>query len=605
MELKLFTNFITKNIRFSNRNALVNALNNATPLPAIQVDGCNITNTSSYVDIHCQQSDYNLFNCTYLFVKNGVVENGGNYYLGFIDRVEPNNFNGQEQDEYEVFYRIYFTVDWWSTIMYNDTYGTQIDNIKERLEGNVERAHINDIGADGKVNLDYTLLEPEYYIDKYKRSTVKLNGDRKYAYIFTTKKTSGDTPFRSTPNFIIGDKSIRSGLSCVIGVPSDYIMHTVYTDGNNNPRIYRSVATFRAPDALDDSSIVGIYLTDYMPFDTIEYEGFDCLNFGSYTEDIEHPDSSSIETVTTPFDLSNIWNDGLNAGGVILRDVPETALPFYDYYTKGQFNYYRSNNYNVYLSSIPKQYFAPYRFVTIEKGDSKIPIDTAHLESWSNIKYNVVPYISGYIFYIPTETSSGENAYHILTDDSLYGRTSTNDNFTKLSAMSDSLKFLGKAITAGATLGVGVASGGAIPTIAGIAGMSGLAGEGVRSYSANKKILRDGESGTKLVSNSASDYVAPLCVCFAEPTDEEKDALRRDLALYGYNTYLHPHTILQSHKRDYFNYIKTNNAQLNITSFNTGIRLQIEEMFNNGVWLWNTATNFGNFEVPNYPIIME
>ena len=106
-------------------------------------------------------------------------------------------------------------------------------------------------------------------------------------------------------------------------------------------------------------------------------------------------------------------------------------------------------------------------------------------------------------------------------------------------------------------------------------------------------------------TETTSSYVKPLYLNTYEPIDEFKGTILKDLALYGYTTYLHPHEILEEHERKYFNYLKLNNAELILTDFNSEIKLHIEEMFNNGVWLWNTNENFANFEVPNYPKLMD
>lgn len=621
MELRLYTNFITRNIRFSNRRALVNALNNATPLPAIQVDGCNITNTSSYVDIHCQQIDYNLFNCTYLFVKNGVVANGGDYYLGFIDRVEPNNFNGQEQYDDEVFYRIYFTVDWWSTIMYNDSGGTQIDSIKERLEGNVERAHVNDIlklNNGFKADLSNTLIEGEFSINRQIKTSknifqqtndyiagVPTNGRLRWLYILCNKEYGNppQVPLKSATTFICQNKYFTTAHQVYV-LPlgdSDIIKNqfSVTYKFNGRADIVLNIGGVVRPDGLTDSSIYAMFISDYCPF--YKGDGYIEIDWGDIDDEAYNNFGFG--------ELAQIYETTKD-----VIKLPMTVPSFkvnaseFDVVTKGNLNITIPQTYSKYIeNNIIKSKFYPYTFNTILKGEVELPLDEEYVDNKLDLLFeiNMDGLGSSYIMYSYSPLLVGEDKYISLVDRGAFPTSKQDDFFTRANAWNTQIQAIGKT-----SFGL-VNSVGSVLT----QNWGALGSQAMSSFSNTNNLItaginyarlkRDGENGTKILPNSYSNYLDVVRIVKREPYKDDKAALLKDLALYGYNTFLHPHVVLQDHARKYFNYIKTNNAQLNITSFNTEIRLQIEEMFNNGVWLWNTHTNFGNFEVPNYPIIME
>ena len=116
------------------------------------------------------------------------------------------------------------------------------------------------------------------------------------------------------------------------------------------------------------------------------------------------------------------------------------------------------------------------------------------------------------------------------------------------------------------------------------------------------KILRKGNINREK-SNQPSLSQLPcgiLRIKCETPTKVEREVILKHLAMYGYNTFLEPHTILEEHKRKYFNYIQTVDCELTTPSLNEDIRNDIQAMFNKGVWLWQTYEQFGNFEVPNW-----
>ena len=65
---------------------------------------------------------------------------------------------------------------------------------------------------------------------------------------------------------------------------------------------------------------------------------------------------------------------------------------------------------------------------------------------------------------------------------------------------------------------------------------------------------------------------------------------------YGYNTVLQLDEVYKNHRRKYFNYIQTEECDVNGVPLD--IAQDIEEMFNSGVHLWSGEVE--NWEVPNW-----
>lgn len=620
-----YDGFITRKIRFSNRNALINHMNYLQPYQAT-VEGCYITNTTSYVDIILSNvSGISSANPIFDFIYKSsyirfVNNTDGIEYFAFIDRVEPNNFNAQNYNgvQYEKYYRVYITIDWWTTIMYKDENGSVIRNIKESLEGNVERAHVNDIEKVGnvfhKTNF-YTNKEVEVPFDKVKNSlSINLNGlptSRMFLWCVVAKWTAGNIP---SAGLVLQEHPFLDGLSIngrqvsfnykVLIVPlfsynlfiknkedNETTITTVSRDNNINP------------NAVDDRNVVQMFCTNYCPF----------YNDENNTLEVTVESKAIAERLAeADFKISTSYGDAFAIP--LLRYYSGNSLPILlsdKEYANSQIKTFNNltvrkpTNYNEYLNTIAKIDYAPYSAIEITIGSESYEIKGEYINESVIFNYNILPDVGGYCFYINNTKNTPDGAtdnYVVLSEGNTFAPTSINDYYTEISRNNMVTKEVGNQIKNVAKIFAyayfknyaGVAS-------AGISSVASI----VDTYTAYEKSKIYGENGFSSNTATTASYVKPLYLNTYEPIDEFRGTILKDLALYGYTTYLHPHDILSQHERKYFNYLKLNNAELILSDFNTEIKMHIEEMFNNGVWLWNTNENFGNFEVPNYPKLMD
>ena len=624
-----YDGFITRKIRFSNRNALINHMNYLQPFTAT-VEGCYITNTTSYVDIILSNvsgisSATPVFDFIYKSSYIKFVNNtDGIEYFAFIDRVEPNNFNAQNYNgiQYEKYYRVYITIDWWTTIMYKDENGSVITNIKQSLEGNVERAHVNDIEKDKngvfhKTNY-YTNKEVEVPFDKIKNKlSINLNGlptTRMFLWClcakFTATSISSLAVLSNSHSFLDGldifGKRVAFNYNILI-VPL-FNCNVFIKNTENSEEIATTFDNNVNPNIIDDRNVVQMFCTNYCPFyKTVNGKtGIHVTVFSKATaealRDVGFQISTSVgengKVIALP--LLNYYLDGDK-----IIQLPDNEYVNSGIKTFNNLTVQKPTTYNAYLNTIAKIDYSPYSSIELTIGSDSYEIKGEYIDDSRIFYYNILPDIGGYCFYINktknTPVGSTVN-YIVLSEGNTYAPTSINDYFTEISRNNMITKEVGNQIK-------NVAKIFAFSYSKKYAGeLSSAVSTGasiVDTYTAYEKSKLYGENGFSINTETTSSYVKPLYLNTYEPIDEFKGTILRDLALYGYTTYLHPHEILEEHERKYFNYLKLKNAELILADFNTEIKMHIEEMFNNGVWLWNTNENFGNFEVPNYPKLMD
>lgn len=614
---KFYKNFITREKRFANRTAF----NAASAKPNFNADvvGCFITNTSSYVDIEFNvQEDAKILNSFSYIIFDNILNSYS--YCAFIDRVEPNNFNFQ--NEYEAFaYRIFITVDWWSTIMMNDLNEIEIPAIKSSLEGNVERAHINDVVKVNnvfKADLSNTLIEGEFSVNRYIKTSKNIfqktndyiagtptEGRLRWLYILCNKEY-GNPPqvtLKSSTTFICHDKYFTTAHQVyVLPLGDPDIIKTQfnvrYKFAGRDDKVFNIGGVIR-PDGLTDSSIYAMFISDYCPF--YKGDGFIEIDWGVISDEAYANFGFG--------DLAQIYDTTKSA-----IKLPKNVKAFsvnanqFNVTTKGNLSITKPENYNDYIeNNIIKSKFYPYTFNTILKGEVELPLDEEYIDNSLDLLFeiNMDGLGSSYIIYSYSPLLVGEDKYISLVDRGAFPTSKQDDFFTRANAWNTQIQALGKT-----SFGL-LSSVGSVLT----QNRGSLVSQAMGSFHDVNNLItaginyarlkRDGENGTKILPNSYSNYLDVVRIIKREPYKVDKASLLKDLALYGYNTFLHPHVVLEDHKRKYFNYIKCNNAKVLANNYNTEIRLQIEEMFNNGVWLWNTSDKFGEFEVPNYPIIMD
>lgn len=619
-----YDDFITRKIRFSNRDALINHMNYCQPFIAT-VEGCYITNTTSYIDILLSNVDGGQGE-TYRFIYKSsyvrfVNNSDGIEYFAFIDRVEPNNFNSQNFNDvqYEKYYRVYITIDWWTTVMYKDETGNVIHSIKKSLEGNVERAHVNDVEKVGstfhKTNY-YTNKEVEVPFDKIKNAlSINLNGNpttRMFLWCMTAKWTAGNPVSAAT---ILSHHSFLDGLNIYgknvsftykIFIVPLFNCEVLIRNIENTVEVPVNFGNDINPNIIDDRNIVQMFCTNYCPF-------------YNYSENrivvtVDRETSANALAISNFSFSTSIGEDGkvlalplLNyySGSNKIIQLPHNSYVNSDIKTFNNLTVQKPTTYNAYLNTIAKIDYSPYSSIELTIGSDSYEIKGEYIDDSRIFYYNILPEIGGYCFYINKTKNTPLGAtvnYIVLSEGNTYAPTSINDYYTEISRNNMITKEVGNQIK-------NVAKIFAFAYFKNYAGaLSSAVSSGasiVDTYTAYEKSKLYGENGFSINTETTSSYVKPLYLNTYEPIDEFKGVILKDLALYGYTTYLHPHEILEEHERKYFNYLKLNNAELILTDFNTEIKLHIEEMFNNGVWLWNTNDRFGDFEVPNYPKLMD
>lgn len=620
-QAKFYRNFITREKRFANRTAF----NTASAISTFNADvvGCYITNTSSYVDIQFEYDEgvnTKLLNSQTYIIFDGY---GGYTYCAFIDRIEPNNFNYTVSSLQDIAYRIFITVDWWSTIMLNDTNGTEISAIKSSLEGNVERAHVNDVErpfGDDKYHLMnyYTTDTAEFNFNAMREvDNTNVGGNRKFLYVLMAGLGSETSPWK------IGEKIIPNTLSLVI-IPL-FASNLFVKDINNNEYatnigFYQPSSTlYPQPDILTDRRVVSIYCTNICPLYNEELNAIEIEGSGSGENELnDRIVNVYINGSIIPNAINGNFDEELTGGteftikGVKMKLKNDTSfIPSFIVNTPSLVPTYNNlvvnipATYEEYLShNIAKINYYPYTTSEIVVGSSRTLIATEYVHTNSLFEYIVVAPMGGYFckFNYSNYYANSQELYNYIGDNSVYCPTSYQDDFTAISRnnmilqeISNHFALSQKAANASALYNFGTTTAVAFETIR----------HPTETYYNIKKSKLFGDIGVSNRPSSLTNYLRPLNIETKSLISYDREACLKDLALYGYNTFLHPHTVLEEHQRRYFNYIKCNNAKVLVNSYNTEIRLQIEEMFNNGVWLWNTADEFGNFEVPNYPMIME
>lgn len=597
----------------------------------LAVEGCYITNTNNYVDIEIEGYWNDISTYSYLRVEMPTDSVYGKGIFANIDRIEPNNFNKYEDIRTSSF-RIYYTVDWWTTLLCNRKQGetfTFASSIYSNLEGVIDRCHITDVRPVGNrfiADLSKTKLEREFELSYKSVSSQKLGyNDKYFLYIISTElalplqQEDKRNILNMNAKVQIAQRTMPVPLYLyVIPLFACKIRYSFYRvdDQGNTYVATEEVEANRTdlgveggsfftytppmPEVFTDRKIVSIYCTNIMP----QYSVDD--NMIIYDTPVQDEKNAGVYRGASMFDLAF---DNANGDHVHAYRVPITLSS--KQYVKNNFIKTGSDavekptTYLEYLNSIQKQYFPPYVFYSISNGKDEIVLNTAYMLNDVLFEYNVIPSLGSVGFYVYDQLQVEESRYKYLSTGT-YNISAIDDDVTALRDNALAVRLLGSKISTG----VGVAktiTGKGIKSVSSASKASESIGA-VYNIKADKLAMEIcGETGYEVSSEALRNYLTPIIVTRSGILNDERQALIKDLALYGYNTYLHPHQVLygNDHKRRHFNYIKTNSANLTTTFLTTEQRLQIEEMFNNGVWIWHDFDTFGNFEINNYPLIFD
>lgn len=624
--LYLFDNLYNKKVRPRTRKVLRDTLDiyKERSLDSMTVTGCLVSNTNGWVDCFYGEAQYpielDLYKYNYIMIENDVNRDTM-VYFGFIDRIEPNNFN----EDVKPSYRIYFNIDWWTTMLYNNE--ASINQIISSLEGEVVRAHIDDVEEyrppegerQWKPYLDKTLVTPEVYTAYEQHEEQPLGRASGSGVRWLYLLLEGDK--NQTADIQIGDKRFTSSLGLFV-IPlveteaydvsplSDgaYTIMYTYIDGAGN-LVYTKYKTkgIRSVNSITDSKVVGMWIGDCT-------ETYDPENKTLFFQMGEQIGSAYVQNPVV--EKVECERDTMSGSKNTIYVYPVWGLlkPLKYPYSKINFApptryataYSKPSTYTNYLNNIVKADFAPYVNTYLVKGDSAIPIDTVHVNTSYMFEININGFGSSYLVYL-SNTLMNEYASYRTLDSSAdcFPTMKTYDYYTKTQSNIQIAKSFIK--TAGGVAGAGASAyagdiGGAANGVATAITSAMDAGSAINTAMQQRML---GVDGVRADDSPVNGIVNEVKLRVVKPNEVSDIRIRKDLALYGYNTYLHPHEVLSGNERKYFNYIRTSNATILASCANDTVKNHIELMFNNGVWLWNTTEEIGNFEVPNYPLIME
>lgn len=648
VESYLYKDFITRRIRFRDRASFLRKISSlksdTSKATRIIIDGCQVTGTSPFVDIQyphmaaTTMPDKATWLYSYVSFYNSVEDT---QYFAFIDRIEPNNFNKGDYDGAS--YRLFITIDWWSMMLVYQN--EKLENALHMLEGEIVRAHVCDVvkpqSGYWRPNAFYLILSAETEYGEVKNEIVDYFNDpclyvvsSEIPYIGVGQQTVADTPLRKQG---IYSKATGDYDTQIQGYVYAFPLELYNNSNFKQPAAPKLISVINN----DDSQSV---LLQELP--TIH----------SVT------DRSVIKQMIYPF-CPNYFTNGALQGTYLINtdwtviDIPKISFTIGESNTaQGAPLFYDKNEHSMFIGALGIKYgvdgipnlidmdyndylrfcirridMPPYREYAFVYGNNELPLPV-HYTPLSTDRFDLIispDYDGGLICRYNTIINEGD--YHkdvaymsrgtftpLYTYDSetvqrmeiIQKEETTNHIFNQISNLRKAASGISMGIRGATNLELSerMAGGNAVGD-----GIINTAKEAYRHSIANDKISLEnttlrltGENGfsTQTGVNSLGDWTAYICEKSLNPASHDK--VLRDLALYGYNTYLHPHELFKpEHKRKYFNYIKTRGANLNATGIVLDIRLHIEEMFNNGVWLWNTDEEFGNFEVPNYLLIME
>ena len=606
---------IDRKNRFIDKNALDIWLNNMGTIH-FDINGCIITESTGYFDLDTatfnpDTDNINFNNISYFgyaLIKQNFIDyiTETEELFCFIDKIEQNNFS-----ENQKYYRVYFTIDWWTTLQ-NAGY-----ELNEHIYGKVERGHINDVRKiDDKYipDLEHTFgVEEE--ITGYNITSKRLPlqpDDLNWVYIILDPVN--EQGIWSTFNQYI---TLRNKISCCTALLACLPVRNgvvekcrVWSkDENGLYTILKYEIEGGYPvTAITDDQILGIFYSTIPP---CEYSWDETGVSDGYKlhlhEWVYNTNTANIKSEIRTYDLSlyaqaglkkkailSQFITGMTVDGNYIKDIMPSVLERLNPLNEITI----SEDYIDYLLSIPKFHSSFYSPLLLRGGRAYDIIDMTRKPppfDYINIQLSVG---NGGIF------SNNPTIYNFDLS-SATKVVGENNIFMPVKIVNETDFY--KAIVNGTekivnALASGVASylGGAYDKMAG----SIVKGVDTLSDIAFNIIENAQGSDTGYTNSQSHDYTMSE-VEFEYYLPNNYTAIVEKLALYGYYTDLLPYEILTTHKRKYFNYIKTTNCSIMFKgNFTEQIKKDIENMFNSGVWLWNDAYSIGKYNLPNYPLIM-
>lgn len=569
---------------------------------------------------------------------------GGKTWYAFIDDVQAlatsvGNFF------------VYHTVDKWAMCVkyFTSTF---------HMQGAVERAHVNDCvvksGTNAAIDMSFTTGTPEA---PYNKMLVKevipevveplAGNDYYFVYIYISNPreitSSATGQALSAPQIydIAGKKADNMGVT--LCYPAYFDSEDFYIICNN---LNQQVSTYNVKNiqrvrlaSITAQAISGITISKYTPVDEINSlvtktatEADDIGFVGSF------PYWSDI--VLSKYHYSSVLPE--NAGGL------PSALNWF-YTVTGLSNFSQNNiisgdavadivkaiDFETYMKRIPKMLSTIYNPRYIDNNLVGVQANSKFINI-GGIVYNDVfvcysPDLTYLIIALNEDNSfrTGVSRFIYVKNKALFAPEATIDYWTKLNAEQSTIganKEIFNAIAgavfspikgalaggiagtmtqgknqSSANFGFGVA-GAAVGAASGVVGGIGNAVYAIQSAN-NMQEIADrqyncGETNKWASTGSYKIFANDTEACGKYYSCENQfDVIAPNLHRMGYNTFLQIDEIYANHKRKYFNYFK--GADVSVSGMPQNWSEDIENMFNNGVTLWQSDVE--NYERLNYP----
>lgn len=618
--IKLYENIITRKHRPFSKVVLDNLLESLQKIEC-EVSGCYITNTSSYIDFEFN-GDLSAYSKSYGFTETNELT-----YLFFIDRIEPNNFN-----EVKNYYRAFITVDWWSTILYN--YGDEYvkNNIIYKVEGDVQRAHVNDIVKRNDLyypTLTYTMDTPEesysqVYTDGFLirgfNDIIDTPSSILWHYVLFSFSDLSENEIYS--QFLNGLRSgvvhatpapcgvafmpVRNGITLPIEIP--------YTDTDGSTKGY--IFDTKLPlSVISDPRVIHSFISTIPPCDYSYNEDSGRVvllgwkrtnNYDPIVSFIKSQIGEVVLSLPSIFGnvdlpiLSVIEGAKIN----IPRWVNSTSYKLPHKITNSGEIFQKPLTYDDYHKLAVKARSEVYNktFIYCNGEAYEVPISYSYEFTLS------IDFETGGVFICNPVINSLSDFMH----NKRVGLDATFEPYKKVDRLKIFQGVLGGALNSASTA---LKSNGK-NTLSNVGGYIGGTASGLSAI-IDMAIQSRGVVSSQPSGQSQENGVGLCEFIVSQPVGLE--SVIEHLEFYGYNTIVRLDVILTKHLRNYYNYVKMYSCDLTSSIFPEDVRLSIEEMFNNGVWLWHKnnmladdcadgverTNSIGYLWLNNYPLVFD
>lgn len=615
MNIVIFTDGTpTREFRFLKREILLNW--RAGNLGQSIVLDSDINPFSNWFDVTTDSIDWK--KSKYLFVDNDVLDD----FYGFIDRIEENNFNTNS-------FRVFFTVDWWSTIQYNYE---NSDSLLKHIRGTVARAHVNDWkdNGDGTISIDLSntdnRIEEEVVAWRNQSAVVcdsmldsrapDISDDERipvqFLYVLFKRNTE-EVPQTEHPcisHDSTGDLTIPVPYGVAI-IPAYRGKFLLFNLNNGDDYYNGSVTTYPVTCITGVTPVIMFISYNFGGDWTLKKDGNNY--YIHFNENVNALKSFDVDT-----------GDSGVAYGVMYKDIPPSLIPnnnvIADSFVPYSDTKFDKSSVNISWfkdKGMAKAISEPYIICGLSGQKSGVMIHPQYMNSSDNIEV-IMSLNTGTPYVVVNDNSytglscvfglPGDNTFVVWTE-----QTAMDERLARFNAISSVLQPIISGVkdltTSGFRAGADFISGDITSAINNITQQPfNLAQRGIEitrgvmtsqivfrnlALGGNVQLSPNYEGATFAVGAFKENVLYPL---YNDNWAEIKEHLR----LYGYTTYLEPRDILTDHVRSNFNFIKCDYCyfdnyvvpkygELPYLSLNDEIKNSILQMFMDGVFLFNVA----------------